>query len=157
MKKFLLGLFISSTLLFTSNQAVIAGEGPAGEDAPLAADSVFGQIEAPAGVAELNTQAGAASSNIGLLIFVSNVIKLASIVAGIWVLFNFIMAGFTYITANGDSGAYAKIGEKLALSATGLLLIVASYTIAGILGLLIFGDATYIINPQIPTAIPTGT
>ena len=131
--------------------------GTGGSGGAVKADNVFGQIEAPAGVAELNKQAGKANSNIGLLIFVSNVIKVASVVAGVWVLFNFITAGFTYITATGDSGAYAKVGEKLALSVTGLLLIVAAYTIAGIIGLLIFGDATYIINPQIPTAIPMGT
>ncbi len=142
MKKIIYSLVFSLLLMFSSGQ-VMAAE-----------DSVFGQIEAPAGVAELNAQAGAASSNIGLLIFVSNIIKLISVVAGVWVLFNFITAGFTYITGSGDSSAYAKIGEKLALSATGLLLIVASYTIAGIIGLLVFGDATYIINPQIPTAIP---
>ncbi len=143
MKKIILSLVFSLMMLFFSSP-VMAQE-----------DSVFGEIEAPAGVAELNTQAGEASNNIGLLIFVSNIIKVASIVAGIWVLFNFIFAGFTYISANGDSGAYSKIGEKLALSATGLLLIVAAYTIAGILGLLIFGDATYIINPKIPTVIGT--
>jgi hypothetical protein len=143
MKKIILGLIFSFTMLFSSSP-IMAEE-----------SSVFGEIEAPAGVAELNTQAGEASNNIGLLIFVSNMIKVASIVAGIWVLFNFIFAGFTYISASGDSGAYSKIGEKLALSATGLLLIVAAYTIAGILGLLIFGDATYIINPQIPTVIGT--
>ncbi len=143
MKKIILSLVFSLMMLFFSSPAM-AQE-----------DSVFGEIEAPAGVAELNTQAGEASNNIGLLIFVSNIIKVASIVAGIWVLFNFIFAGFTYISANGDSGAYSKIGEKLALSATGLLLIVAAYTIAGILGLLIFGDATYIINPKIPTVIGT--
>lgn len=142
MKKIIYSLVFSLLLMFSSGRVMAAD------------DSVFGQIEAPVGVAELNAQAGAASNNIGLLIFVSNIIKFASVVAGVWVLFNFITAGFTYITANGDSSAYSKIGEKLALSATGLLLIVASYTIAGIIGLLVFGDATYIINPQIPTAIP---
>lgn len=144
MKKLILSLVFSLIIILPSQ--VMAVEG-----------SVFGPIEAPAGVAELNTQAGEAGSNIGLLIFVSNMIKLASVAAGVWVLFNFITAGFTYITATGDSSAYSKVGEKLALSVTGLLLIVAAYTIAGILGLIIFGDATYIINPQIPTAIPTGT
>jgi len=111
-------------------------------------NSIFGEIEAPAGVSELNDQS---EGGVGLLLFISNIIKLISIVAGIFVLFNFVSAGFTYITANGDSGAYSKIGEKLSLSVTGLLLIVASYTIAGIIGLIVFGDATYIISPDIPT------
>lgn len=118
------------------------------------AQSVFGPIDAPAGVAELNADERAGESGIGLLIFISNMIKLASIVAGVWVMFNFITAGFTYITAGDDSGAISKIGAKLSLSVSGLLLIVAAYTIAGIIGLIVFGDPTYIINPDIPTAIP---
>jgi hypothetical protein len=113
-------------------------------------NNVFGDIEAPPGVAELNADA----EGIGLLLFISNMIKLASIIAGVWVLFNFISAGFTYITS-ADSSAYSKIGEKLSMSVMGLVLIVASYTIIGIISLIIFGNPTYIINPEIPTAINT--
>lgn len=155
MKKILLASILSLAVLFSNNQLALADQTPTGEVTPTPEEGVFGKIDAPAGVAELNTQAGEDGSNIGLLIFISNMIKFASIVAGIWVMFNFIFAGFTYVTASGDSGAYSKIGEKLSLSVTGLLLIVAAYTIAGIIGLLIFGDATYIINPQIPTVIGT--
>ena len=143
MKKIILSLALVLAVLFLNNQGVMAAD-----------ESVFGAIEAPPGVAELNAQ-DESGNNIGLLIFISNMIKVVSIVAGVWVMFNFIIAGFTYITANGDSSAYSKIGEKLSLSVSGLVLIVAAYTIAGILGLIIFGDATYIINPQIPTAIGT--
>lgn len=113
-------------------------------------ESVFGPIEEPVGVAEYNADGG-----IGLLKFISNMIKIVSIVAGVWVMFNFITAGFTYITAAGDSGAYSKIGEKLSYSVSGLLLIVASYTLAGVVSLIVFGNATYILNPEIPTAIET--
>lgn len=140
MKKIVLSLILSLALFVSSDQSA-------------AAQSVFGPIDAPAGVAELNADERAGESGIGLLIFISNMIKVVSIVAGVWVMFNFVTAGFTYITSAGDSGAYSKIGEKLSYSVTGLLLIVASYTIAGIIGLIIFGNATYIINPEIPTAI----
>jgi hypothetical protein len=146
MKKIIFSLIFSFAILILNNQIVMA-----------AGESVFGKIEAPAGVSELNKQAGTAGNNIGLLIFISNMIKLVSVVAGVWVMFNFIIAGFTYITSAGDSAAYSKIGSNLSLSVSGLVLIVAAYTIAGILSLIIFGDATYIINPQIPTAIPMGT
>lgn len=150
MKKFIFSLFFIFTALFCLN-LLIENKVAAAQES----ESVFGSIEAPDGVASLNASAGEAGNNIGLLIFVSNMIKVASIVAGLWVMFNFISAGFTYITANGDSSAYSKIGEKLSLSVSGLVLIVAAYTIAGILGLIIFGDPTYIINPKIPTAIGT--
>jgi len=138
MKKFITATLLSLTIIFLTNQSVLA-------------QSVFGPIDAPAGVAELNAEAG--EDGIGILIFISNLIKVVSIVAGIWVMFNFVSAGFTYITAAGDSGAYSKIGASLSFSVTGLLLIVASYTIAGIIGLIVFGDASYIISPEIPTAI----
>ena len=151
MKKILLSLlFTFAVLLLINSQAAMAQTTTSADT-----EGVFGKIDAPAGVADLNAQAGEDNNNIGLLRFISNMVKFISIIAGIWVMFNFIFAGFTYVTASGDSSAYAKIGEKLSLSVTGLLLIAAAYTIIGVISLLIFGDATYIINPQIPTI--TGT
>lgn len=138
MKKIIFSLIFTASLLLLQHQVVAAQE------------SVFGPIEAPAGVSDFNDQA---EGGIGVLKFISNMIKIASVVAGIWVMFNFITAGFTYVTSGDDSGAISKIGSKLSLSVTGLVLIVASYTIAGLIGLIVFGDATYILNPEIPTAI----
>ena len=101
-------------------------------------------------MAQLNEQE---ESGIGIIVFISNVIKLLAVVAGLMVMFNFIIAGFTYITAGEDPGKIEKIGSKLTMSVVGLAIIVASYTIAALIGLLLFKDPTYIINPQIPTAI----
>lgn len=144
MKKIIRSSLLLLSYLFSPlTQAVQAQTGVSGNE------NVFGTIDAPQGVAQFNAQS---DSGIGLLLFISNLIKIASVVAGIWVLFNFISAGFTYISAS-DKGAYEKIGSKLSLSVTGLVLIVAAYTIAAILGLIIFGDPTYIINPDIPSII----
>jgi len=112
--------------------------------------TTFGVIKPPPGVAEFNTQA---EGGIGIIIFFSNLIKLIAVVAGLWTMLNFILAGFTYITSADNPSAIEKIGSKLTLSVVGLGIIVASYTIAAIIGLLLFGDATFIINPQIPTPI----
>ena len=142
MKKILLSLLFTFAILLSNSQAVIAIQDITPLDKPTTTEGVFGKIDAPAGVTELNAEAGKDNNYIGLLKFISNMIKFASIVAGIWVMFNFIFAGFTYVSSSGDSSAYAKIGEKLSLSVTGLLLIVAAYTIAGIISLLIFGNAT---------------
>ncbi len=108
---------------------------------------VFGEVTAPQGVAQYNDAAGA--SGIGLILFISNMIKFGAVIAGIWVLFNFITAGYEYITSAGDTGAHKKVQEKLTTSVIGLVLIVTAYTIAGLLGLIIFGDASYILNPKI--------
>jgi len=112
--------------------------------------TTFGVIKAPPGVAEFNAQA---EGGIGIIIFFSNLIKLISIIAGLWTMLNFILAGFTYVTSADNPSAIEKIGTKLSSSVIGLAIIVASYTIAAVIGLILFGDATFIINPQIPTPI----
>lgn len=117
---------------------------------------IFGSIEAPAGVEAFNAATGT-PDGIGLIIFVSNLIQLVTIVAGIWVMFNFILAGWQFITAE-DKNVFSKVQQKLTQSVIGLVIIVASYLIAGLIGLLLFGDASYIINPQIQgptTALPS--
>jgi hypothetical protein len=117
---------------------------------PTTPDEIFGEIQAPPGVAEFNAQA---DGGIGIIVFFSNLIKLIAVVAGLWTMLNFILAGFTYVTAGDNSSAIEKIGTKLTMSVVGLGIIVASYTIAALIGLILFGDATFIINPQIPTPI----
>jgi hypothetical protein len=106
---------------------------------------VFGNVTPPPGVAAYDAQAG----GIGLVLFASNLIRLGTIIAGIWVFFNFITAGYEYITAAGDTGSHKKVQEKLTMSVMGLVIIVMAYTVAGVLGLIIFGDASYILNPKI--------
>ncbi len=108
---------------------------------------IFGTIEAPVGVAEYNAQAG--TGGLGLMIFFSNIIRLISIVAGLWVFVNFLLAGFTYVTAAGDSGATKKVYDKIIMSVIGLVIIASSYTIAGIASLLLFGRADFILNPSL--------
>lgn len=113
--------------------------------------SIFGRIEAPPGVKSFNDQitvAGGADNGIGLFIFASNAIKIATVIAGLYVLFNFITAGFDYITA-GDTKANQKVREKLTYSILGLVLIVAAYTVIAVISLLLFGRPDYILNPQI--------
>lgn len=107
---------------------------------------IFGSISPPPGVAEYNQQAG--PDGIGIIIFISRVIRVATIFAGVWSLVNFILAGWDYINSSGDPKAHTSVSNKLLNTVIGLALIVLSYTIAGIIGLVIFGDASYILNPK---------
>lgn len=110
-------------------------------------NDIFGTINAPKGVAEYNDQAGSQVG--GLMIFFSNIIKISAVFAGIWVMINFILAGWIYITSSGDSNAASKVSSKLNMSLIGIMLIVGAYTIAALIGLIIFGDVNYIINPTL--------
>lgn len=117
---------------------------------PATPPDIFGQMSPPPGVATFDTAAGGPDA-IGIVYFASNLLQVATIIAGVFVLFQLIMAGYTYITASGDSGAHNKVKDRVTMSFLGLALIVASYTIAGLIGLLFFSDASFILNPKLPS------
>lgn len=119
--------------------------------------ATFGRVQPPKGLSGFNYSATGDVSGIGLVSFISQLIKLATIVAGVWVMFNFLSAGWLYITSEGDAGAHTKVSEKLTFSLIGILVVVAAYTIAGILSLLLFGSATFILNPTLTTIQTIGT
>ncbi len=111
-------------------------------------DNIMGQVEMPNG--------NKYDKNEGLIQFLSNLMRLATIIGGIWVMYNFIMAGFIFLSKSGDSAAFTQASEKITMSVVGLMIIAISYTIVGLISLIIFKDATYIINPKIygPTISP---
>lgn len=110
-------------------------------------EDIFGKIETPKGIAAFDQAAGG-STAIGLIVFLSTGIRIFTIVAGLYVFLNILLAGFDYITA-GDNKAHQKVREKLTSSVLGLIVIVSAYTIAALIGLVFFGDPTFIINPTI--------
>jgi hypothetical protein len=110
------------------------------------ANEALGQITKPQGVAQFDAAAG---GGIGLLVFISTLIQIFTVVAGVWVFFQFLMAGYEFLISNGDTAAYGKARDRITMSVLGLIIITAAYTIAALVGLLFFGDATYILNPQI--------
>jgi uncharacterized membrane protein len=112
-----------------------------------AADSEFGTINPPPGVDKYNQEA-----EIGIIIFISNMIRLATIVAGIWTLINFVLAGWIYLTNSDDPDAGSQVSQKMINTVIGLVIVVLAYSIAGLVGLLVFGDASFILNPELTTA-----
>ena len=104
----------------------------------------FGAITAPQ--TTLGNDPGLA---IGKLIQL--VIWLLIIGAGIYALFNLVLAGYSFMSAGEDSkkvaGAWAMIWQTM----LGLALSAGAFVLAAIFGQLIFGDPTFILNPKIPT------
>ncbi len=106
----------------------------------------FGTIKAPEQVANYATSPGMAVSrflNVGL--------KTLIVVASIYSLFNLVLAGYAFMSAGDDSkrvaGAWAKIWQTM----LGLAVSAGAFVLAAIFGQLIFGDATFILKPTIPT------
>lgn len=106
----------------------------------------FGTITKPPGVENFG-----GAGEIGILVFLSNLLQLGTVIAGLWVLLNFILAGFEYISSQGDSGAHAKVREKITNSVIGLIIIAVAYTLVAVIGLILFGSASYFLNPTLVT------
>ncbi len=124
----------------------------------LLADSVFGTINPPAGVKEFDASPGA--NGLGIIVFFSNLIKIGTVIAGILVFVNILMAGFTYVSAAGDSGTPDKVKDQILHSVIGLAIIVLSYLIIALISFVLFKDPGYILNPTITgpgtSTAPTG-
>lgn len=102
---------------------------------------VFGKVEMPF--------AGYGSFETGLISFLNNILRLIFVIAGLYGLFNLIIAGFGFMTAGGDSKSIEKSWSKIWQSLLGLILIVSSFLLAVILGYILFKDPGAILNPKI--------
>ena len=86
---------------------------------------------------------------VGLIFLFNSILRLLIVIAGIYALLNFILAGYSFIGASGDpkkiDAAWAKIWQSM----IGLLIIVISFALAAVISKLLFGDAGAILNPKI--------
>jgi hypothetical protein len=109
--------------------------------------ATFGSITNP--LATVGGGAGYGSVEASLPLFLSNIIRLITIAGGIYALFNIIFAGFTYITAGGDTKKLESAVSSINMSVLGLVVMVASIAISAVLGWILFGNPGAIINPTI--------
>jgi len=87
--------------------------------------------------------------NEGLVYFISNVIKLLTIAAGLWALVNFLLAGLQFISSSGDEKKVASSWQKIYNSIIGLVVIAVAYVLVALLSYILFGDPTLIISPKL--------
>lgn len=115
-----------------------------------AADDLgLGTLERPPGVEEWTDTSGLGDEESPILFFVSRLVDIIAIFAGVWVFFNIFIAGYTYITSQGNASANEKVRNLLTNSAIGVLIIILAYTVGGLIGLIFFGDASFILEPTI--------
>ena len=103
----------------------------------------FGTIEAP--VTNLGSEPGLVIGNL-----IQLALRVLIIGAGVYALFNLVMAGYSFMSAGDDSkkvaGAWAMIYQTM----LGLALSAGAFVLAAIFGQLIFGKWDFILNPVIP-------
>jgi hypothetical protein len=108
------------------------------------AQGPFGQIVPPDALSGYS-----ASPSIAIGMLIERVIQVLIIGAGIYALFNFVIAGYSFLSAGDDvkkvQGAWAKIYQTV----IGLAFAAGAFVLAAIFGQLIFNDPTFILHPQI--------
>jgi len=82
----------------------------------------------------------------GLVSFLNNVVSLLITLSGIFVLVNFVMAGYLYLSASGNPQKTAQAGSKILNSLLGLIIIAAAFIIAQIIGQVVFNDRGALIH-----------
>ena len=96
-----------------------------------------------------NTGYGAEVTEGGLISLISNIIKLVMAVGGLWAFINIILAGLAYIQSGDKPEEIQKAGQRIYMSVIGLVIMLGSFLLTGLISWLLYGDATYILNPQI--------
>jgi len=113
----------------------------------IAQTNPFGAVKVPD---KLNTIYGAeAGPAFGKLIQFG--LRALVVGAGIYALFNLVLAGYSFMSAGDDSkkvaGAWAQIYQTL----IGLAFAAGAFVIAAIIGQLIFKNPLFLLQPSIPT------
>ena len=102
--------------------------------------SPFGTVSPPTGVASVET---------GLPTLVGNILKTLIVIAGVYAVFNFVLAGYAFMSAGDDpkkvQGAWQKIWQTL----IGLIFAAGAFVIAALVGQLIFKDANALLQIKI--------
>jgi uncharacterized membrane protein HdeD (DUF308 family) len=76
-----------------------------------------------------------ALSNLELIL--SNVIGIMTVLGGMFFLFQFIFAAFTWVTSGGEKGKLESARGKMLHSTIGLIILITAYTIVGLIGMVV--------------------
>lgn len=112
----------------------------------LIADNIFGTIAPPAAIQQYG---GIGEAGGGPVRFISNLIILITVAAGVWTVLNVLLAGFALVTSEGDPKKINEMSNKIVVTFIGLLIMVAAPLVAALIGLFFFGSASYFLNPTI--------
>lgn len=68
----------------------------------------------------------------GLFLFLGNIFKLVAVIAGIFMIFQFIMAGYAYISSNADPKKLEAAWNKIWQSILGLIIIASAFVLTSL-------------------------
>ena len=112
-------------------------------------DKIFGKIVPPKAIERLTPAGWEAGHPSGLIVLFNNVLHLLIVAGGIYALLNFIIAGYSFMSASNDPKKIDLAWAKIWQSMVGLLIIAVSFVLAALIGKLLFGSTRAILEPEI--------
>ena len=85
----------------------------------------------------------------GFIKLANNLLKTAIYGSLLFALVNFLVSAIQYLGSSGNPEIIKQASSRIWMSLLGLVVAGSSLIIAGLLGLILFGDPSYIINPTI--------
>lgn len=135
------------TLLFTSFFSLPVSVLAQGNTGLGCGDDSFGIIAK----ALCSLQGGQGNANANAVIvggqfnrIISAVVGLMTVIAAIWFIFQFITAGYQWISSGGDKNNLNMARDKITNSLIGLIIVVAAWIVIGLIGTILGLD---ILNP----------
>lgn len=107
---------------------------------------IIGKVTPPEGLPDAIDSSG---KFVGITVLLNTFLRLLLIVGGIWALFNIVIAGIGFIAAGGDPKKVSSAWAKIYWSFIGLLIMVASFLVAAIIGIIFFDGPTALLKPQL--------
>ena len=83
----------------------------------------------------------------GLTPFINGVLWLVFLFFGLYALYMFVLAAYTFINSQGDPKNVEKAQKMITYSVIGLVLLVTSFMFAAIIGQVFFGSWDFVLDP----------
>jgi len=87
---------------------------------------IFGNVSNPT---SYNSTGGS-----GLFNFINNILRFTAVIAGLFLVFQIISAGYLYMTANGDPKKTEQAWAKIWQAIVGFIIVAAAFVIAAVIG-----------------------
>lgn len=112
----------------------------------IAQDNPFGTVTVPAGLSAYGSEPGPA---FGKLIQFG--LRALVVGAGIYALFNLVLAGYSFMSAGDDSKKVSGAWSQISQTIMGLAFSAGAFVLAAIFGQLLFNNPLFLLQPTIPT------